>query len=85
MKDSIKAKYLLENSEIEDIISEYKYSNKLNLKYLDKNMNKYKDILSIYAYSNFTNFDQWFNKTNRIDLKMLFIKFESKVFLNHHY
>jgi hypothetical protein len=42
----------LENSEIEDIIPESQYRNKLNLKYLDKNMHKYKDIFSIYAYSN---------------------------------
>lgn len=34
----------------------------------------FKYSLLIISYSNFTNFDQWFNKTNRIDLKMLFIK-----------
>ena len=61
----------LENSEIEDIISEYKYSNKLNLKYLDKNMHKYKDILSIYAYSNFTNCTLNYIKTTFDNFKHL--------------
>ena len=51
-KVKVKTKDLY-SSNVENIeYAECEYSNKLNLKHLDKNMHNYKDILSICAYSN---------------------------------